>query len=45
MKTHNLNAIRERIRQVEIELTRLKMLETLAQMQHADKHQEGGSHA
>ena len=33
MKTHNLNAIRERIRQVRLELARLKMLEKLALME------------
>ena len=32
MKIQNINAVRERIRQVKIELARLKMLEKLALM-------------
>jgi len=33
MRLQNLNAIRERIRQVELELVRLRMAERLAKMQ------------
>ena len=33
MGTPNLNAVRERIRQVKVELARLRMLEKLARME------------
>jgi len=41
MKTPNLNAVRERIRQVKIELARLRMLEKLAKMEAQAASRQG----
>jgi hypothetical protein len=45
MKTQPINAIRERIRQVRLELARLKMLEKLALMDSRPTRGKKGQHA
>ncbi len=41
MKTQNLNAVQERIRQVKLELARLRMVERLAKMKEDSRGKRG----
>jgi hypothetical protein len=45
MRTQNLDALRERIRQVKLELARLKMLEKLALMESRASRRQAVNHA